>query len=202
MNDDLDLQSILGEPRSSLKLKALIERIGSLATPPTTSLAPDSKSYAGTAYDNYYEIGISLMFTHPTKGSNVDEYVCDSIDVMNVPDAEAGNTRAAKTSSRYRPFPGLPLLLSKRASVIATGGSSAPETFLLKPTSVGAEFVNYFGEPGRKGGGTGSAGPGIWCDWPAQGLMVEFGGDEARGPSAWETGAKAVWSVLTLFRPT
>ncbi|KAL5641117.1 hypothetical protein ACGC1H_001562 [Rhizoctonia solani] len=200
MNDDLDLQSILGEPRNSPKLKALIQKLGSFANPPTASLTPDTKSYAGTTYDNYYEIGISLMFTHPTKGSNVDEYACDSIDVMNVPDAEAGNTRAAKSSSRYRPFPGLPLPLSKRTPSAAT--TSNPEPFMLKPTCTGAELVQYFGEPGRKGGGTGSAGPGIWCDWPAQGLMVEFGGDEARGPSAWETGAKAVWSVLTLFRPT
>ncbi|KDN49979.1 hypothetical protein RSAG8_01315, partial [Rhizoctonia solani AG-8 WAC10335] len=120
MNDDLDLQSILGEPRNSPKLKALIQKLGSLANPPVASLTPDSKSYAGTTYDNYYEIGISLVFTHPTKGSNVDEYTCDSIDVMNVPDAEAGNTRAAKTSSRYRPFPGLPLPLSKRTSTAAT----------------------------------------------------------------------------------
>ncbi|CCO27024.1 hypothetical protein BN14_01057 [Rhizoctonia solani AG-1 IB] len=204
MSNDLDLQSILGEPRNSPKLTALIQRLGSLATPPITSLAPDSKSYAGTTYDNYYDIGISLMFTHPTKGSNVDEYVCDSIDVMNVPDAEAGNTRAAKTSSRYRPFPGLPLPLTKRdsATTATDDTSSSSETFPLKPTTIGAEFVQYFGEPGRKGGGTGSAGPGIWCDWPGQGLMVEFGGDEARGPSAWETGAKAVWSVVTLFRPT
>ncbi|KAH7344821.1 hypothetical protein B0J17DRAFT_624110 [Rhizoctonia solani] len=202
MNNDLDLQSILGELRNSPKLEALIQRLGSLANPPTTSLTPDSKSYAGTTYDNYYEIGVSLMFTHPTKGSNVDEYVCDSIDVMNIPDAEAGNTRAAKASSRYRPFPSLPLSISKRTPTTATGSDVAPENFLLKSTSVGTEFVQYFGEPGRKGGGTGSAGPGIWCDWPAQGLMVEFGGDEARGPSAWETGAKAVWSVLTLFRPT
>ncbi|GAB1519083.1 hypothetical protein RhiXN_00573 [Rhizoctonia solani] len=202
MNNDLDLQSILGEPRNSPKLKALIQQLGSLATPPVTSPAPDSKTYAGTTYDNYYDIGISLMFTHPTKGSNIDEYVCDSIDVMNVPDAEVGNARAAKTSSRYRPFPGLPLPLSKRDPSVAADSTSRTKSFTLKPTSVGAEFVQYFGEPGRKGGGTGSAGPGIWCDWPGQGLMVEFGGDEARGPSAWETGAKAVWSVVTLFRPT
>ncbi|KAF8761909.1 hypothetical protein RHS01_00815 [Rhizoctonia solani] len=181
MNNDLDLQSILGEPRNSPKLKALIQQLGSLATPPVTSPAPDSKTYAG---------------------SNIDEYVCDSIDVMNVPDAEVGNARAAKTSSRYRPFPGLPLPLSKRDPSVAADSTSRTKSFTLKPTSVGAEFVQYFGEPGRKGGGTGSAGPGIWCDWPGQGLMVEFGGDEARGPSAWETGAKAVWSVVTLFRPT
>ncbi|KAJ1311256.1 hypothetical protein OPQ81_009754 [Rhizoctonia solani] len=184
MSNDLDLQSILGEPRNSPKLKALLQKLGSRTNPPITSLTPDTKSYAGTTYDNYYDIGISLMFTHPTK------------------DAEPGNTRATKTSSRYHPFPGLPLPISKRTSTSVTGNSSVSETFLLKPTSAGAEFVQYFGEPGRKGGGTGTAGPGIWCDWPAQGLMVEFGGDEARGPSAWETGAKAVWSVVTLFRPT
>jgi len=32
--------------------------------------------------------------------------------------------------------------------------------------------------------------------------MVEFGGDEARGPQAWERGKDAIWKVITLFSQT
>jgi len=29
--------------------------------------------------------------------------------------------------------------------------------------------------------------------------MVEFGGDESRGPQAWEKGKDAVWKVISIF---
>ena len=65
------------------------------------------------------------------------------------------------------------------------------------------ELVSVLGEPDRKGGGAGpSTGSiGIWCEWSKDGLMIEFGGDDARGPGAWERGKDAVWKVITLFQP-
>ncbi|QRV76602.1 hypothetical protein RhiJN_04617 [Ceratobasidium sp. AG-Ba] len=186
MNNDLnDLQTILGEPATSPKLQSLLQKLSAQVAPP----APDVKSYSDAVYNNYYALGISLMFAPPTKGAKVgtEKFVCDSIDMMNVPDAEVGNTRAAKSNSLYRAFPGLPLAF--------------PGTpLILKATTTGADFVQHLGEPARKGGGTSTAGPGIWCEWPDRGIMVEFGGDEARGPDAWDKGGKAIWSVLTLFR--
>ncbi|KAF8609565.1 hypothetical protein BDV93DRAFT_147978 [Ceratobasidium sp. AG-I] len=194
MNDDLNLQIILGELQTSPKLDSVVQKLGALANPPITSPTPDIKSYTDAVYHNYYALGISLMFAPPTKGAKVasEQFVCDSIDLMNVPEAETGNTRAAKSASAYRACPGLPLPLSLPDAT----------PFTLNPTSKGAEFVQHFGEPARKGGGGGTTGPGIWCEWPARGLMVEFGGDEARGPNAWDRGGQAVWSVLTVFRVT
>ncbi|KAG8746015.1 hypothetical protein FRC10_006354 [Ceratobasidium sp. 414] len=188
MSDDLSLQSVLGEPATSPKLESILQKLGALKAPSVARPTPDVKSYSDAVYHNFYPLGISLMFAPPTKGAKLEHFVCDSIDVINVPDAEPENTRAAKTSSAYRAFPGL-------ASLAFPGTSLA-----LTPTTTGAEFVQHLGEPARKGGGTGTAGPGIWCEWPARGLMVEFGGDEARGPDAWDKGGKAIWSVLTLFR--
>jgi len=56
------------------------------------------------------------------------------------------------------------------------------------------------GEPERKGGGAGPASGsiGIWCDWPKEGIMIEF---DASGPQAWEHGKDTKWRLLTLYRP-
>ncbi|XP_006454648.1 hypothetical protein AGABI2DRAFT_189890 [Agaricus bisporus var. bisporus H97] len=71
------------------------------------------------------------------------------------------------------------------------------------PETTGKEFVQALGEPDRKGGGTGpsSGSIDIWCEWTKDGIMVEFGGSQAKGPNVWETGKDAVWKVVTLFRP-
>jgi len=73
--------------------------------------------------------------------------------------------------------------------------------FQVHPSTTGKDFVAYFGEPTRKGGGGGPAGGsiGIWCEWTDAGIMVEFGGDEAGGLQAWEKGKDATWAVLTFF---
>jgi len=68
----------------------------------------------------------------------------------------------------------------------------------------GKDFVEALLEPDRKGGGTGpsSGSIGIWCEWLKDGIMVEFGGDEAKGPHAWDQGKDAIWKIITLFAPT
>ncbi|KAG8693414.1 hypothetical protein FRC09_010524 [Ceratobasidium sp. 395] len=119
MSDDLSLQSVLNELANSPKLESLIQKLGALRVPPVTRPTADVKSYGDAVYHNFYPLGISLMFAPPTKGAKValEQFVCDSIDVMNVPDAEPGNTRAAKATSAYRAFPGL-ALLSFPASIV------------------------------------------------------------------------------------
>jgi len=79
--------------------------------------------------------------------------------------------------------------------------STRPPNVEIKQQSTGKDFVRCLGEPDRKGGGAGplSGSIGIWCEWSRDGVMVEFGGDEARGPQAWERGKDAVWKVITLF---
>jgi len=66
---------------------------------------------------------------------------------------------------------------------------------------VGKEFIALLGEPNRKGGGAGpsSGSIGIWVEWTRDGLMVEFGGEESRGPQAWERGKDAPWKVISIF---
>ena len=77
------------------------------------------------------------------------------------------------------------------------------ELSVLADTS-GKDFVQALGEPDRKGGGAGpsSGSIGIWCEWSKDGVMVEFGGDEAKGPQAWERGKDAAWKIITIFSPT
>jgi len=67
----------------------------------------------------------------------------------------------------------------------------------------GKDFVAALGEPDRKGGGSGpsSGSIGIWVEWTRDGLMVEFGGDDSRGPQAWERGKDALWRVISVFSP-
>ena len=81
---------------------------------------------------------------------------------------------------------------------------SASSSKIYSHAATGKDFVKVLGEPDRKGGGAGpsSGSIGIWCEWSKDGLMVEFGGDEARGPQAWERGKDEVWKVITLFPPT
>ncbi|KAH7104094.1 hypothetical protein BKA62DRAFT_693510 [Auriculariales sp. MPI-PUGE-AT-0066] len=88
------------------------------------------------------------------------------------------------------------------AAQAASEGEAMSISLALDAGTTGQQVLEQLGEPDRKGGGTGpSAGSiGIWCEWSRLGVMVEFGGDEARGPQAWDKGKLAIWSNLTLFR--
>lgn len=201
-------------PRSA----ALHEFLKSATNSDTSALpSPTVKSYPDIVYYNYYTIGLSLQFL-PTNGykpqtgislDKIDEsrLVLDALDFYNVPSLDPSDPKAKGTSARrselaFSTYPGV-LSLSPIADLQDKDGKTMtrPSRFDVLPDTTGKDFVQCFGEPDRKGGGVGpSTGSiGIWCEWSKDGVLVEFGGDEAKGPQAWERGKDAVWKVVTVF---
>jgi len=124
-------------------------------------------------------------------------------------DAQTKDPRKIINAS-FSTFPSFPLEIlipddggATDKSAVQAGSQPSPSsrTMSITPETIGKAFVEALGEPARKGGGSGpsSGSIGIWCEWPKAGLMVEFGGNEARGPQAWERGKDAHWSVISIF---
>jgi hypothetical protein len=205
------IQALLGANPSS---DSITEFLKDLIQHSDTSLtAPEVKSYSDAVYFNYYPLGISLLFI-PQKGYKLssgtkreqlkdDSLVLDSINIYNspkpkeTPEKSTTSRRTAELAFSTYPLPTWNLSISPEASA---HNRSSMEISL---TTTGKDFVSCLGEPDRKGGGTGpsSGSIGIWCEWSKHGIMVEFGGDESRGPQAWERGKDAVWRVITVFSP-
>lgn len=181
---------------------------------------PEVKSYPDAVYLNYYALGLSLLFSplpgyKPATGIRLsdlesDKLVLNSIDMYNVPNHTSSIPRSMGTSSRiaelaFSTFPLSSFALDIIGEVTDKDGKVhiRPAQLKVHPESIGKDFVQCLGEPDRKGGGAGpsSGSIGIWCEWTKDGVMVEFGGDEAKGPQAWERGKDAVWKVITLFSP-
>ena len=121
----------------------------------------------------------------------------DSICVHN---ALGPPSRPNSGTQPYSTYPALPIVLP----LLDISEDRSTEVLVLTAESNGKDIVSCLGEPSRKGGGSGplSGSIGIWCEWTKDGIMVEFGGDEARGPQAWETGKDAKWKTLTIFEPS
>ncbi|KAJ2919257.1 hypothetical protein MD484_g1145, partial [Candolleomyces efflorescens] len=207
------LQSLLGVSPSSSKLSEYLTKLsdGKVAD-------PEVKSYPDAVYFNYYDLGLSLLFT-PQKGYKpkvglknteleTQKLVLDSLDLYNVPKpvdpAKAGKTGSSRSEIAFTTFPATPVTLTLVSVQDKDGKNvSRPQSISISTASTGKELVSTLGEPDRKGGGAGpsSGSIGIWCEWSKDGLMIEFGGDDARGPGAWERGKDAVWKVITLFQP-
>ncbi|THH34031.1 hypothetical protein EUX98_g181 [Antrodiella citrinella] len=204
----LDIRYLLGLHPSSDNLSA---HISSLVTQISSNVPvqPEIKCYPDAVYYNYHPIGLSLQFKpvngyKPKTGMRQDELqpenlVLDGVDMYNMPSGRPQpGTSLAKNKSPYASYPTNPIHLS----LAAIPEKSRPQSLSVTPATIGKDFVECFGEPDRKGGGAGpsSGSIGIWCEWSKDGVMVEFGGDEARGPQAWERGKDATWKVITVFR--
>lgn len=180
---------LIGKPPSAHVLAQHLSTLAAGTTP-----APDIKSYPDIVYFNYLSLGVSFQFTprngyKPATGLRReqlrdDDLQLEAVDIYNV------NGPARSTEPAFSTYPHLPVELHLIGATVT----------VAKDTT-GREFVGWLGEPSRKGGGTGpsSGSIHIWCEWSQQGIMVEFGGSDARGPQAWERGADAVWSVVTVF---
>jgi len=115
--------------------------------------------------------------------------------------ADKSDTKTGTRSHAYSPYPITPIVLT--ISPETKEGTPRPSNFAVTQNMTGKEFVATLGEPDRKGGGSGpsSGSIGIWVEWTRDGLMVEFGGDDSRGPQAWERGKDAPWRVISVFSP-
>ncbi|VDC01892.1 unnamed protein product [Peniophora sp. CBMAI 1063] len=212
MADELDPKSLLGLTPTSAKLGAYIQKLASLTS--SSAASPEVKAYPDAVYYNFYSIGISLLFApakdyRPKAGATSEQLetsklVLDGIDIYNASSKKPTDGKPARALSNpaYSPFPMTPFALA----VLPDGkdGKARKDTTLsVGPETTGKDFVALLGEPDRKGGGSGpsSGSIGIWLEWSKDGLMVEFGGDESRGPQAWEKGKDATWSVISVFTP-
>jgi len=188
------LRDLLGHSPSSPDLVAYLS---TLSSPVAT---PDVKSYTDAVYFNYCSLGLSLLFIpikgyRPQSGASLPDahLVLDGVDIYN--DVKPNGSR----SPAYFPYPITPIALTVTPET--KEGTPRPSALSVTRNMTGKEFVTALGEPDRKGGGSGpsSGNIGIWVEWTKDGLMVEFGGDDSRGPQAWERGKDAPWRVISIF---
>lgn len=205
----VDLRSLLGSRPDSPALKGYISSI------PSKDAIPQVKSYHDAVYFNYHKFGLSLLFSpragyKPASGLKLEEIkneclALDSIYIYNTPKTTADGTASRSVEAAFSSYPISPLVLTLSPNIKDKDGKPVdrPPHFHVTLTTTGKEFVEALREPDRKGGGAGpsSGSIGIWCEWSKDGIMVEFGGIEARGPQAWERGKDAIWKIVTIFSP-
>lgn len=215
----MNVQDLLGSNPLS---KKLANYIASLTTEANINqpTSPEVKSYSDAVYFNYYHLGLSLQFA-PVHGEklksglkqhelNHENLSLDNVYLYNTRPTKQKSTKPQGSSRSaelaFSSYPISPFTLNLNPDIKDKDGNSSerPPTIEVHPDMSGKEFVKVLLEPDRKGGGTGpsSGSIGIWCEWLKDGMMVEFGGDEARGPHAWEQGKDAIWKIITLFAPS
>jgi hypothetical protein len=204
----MNVRELLGQSPSSRQLAIYLSILSSHVSSSHVA-TPEIKSYPDAVYFNYYSLGLSLLFIPingyrpPPAASRQDLQdtllVLDGIDIYSDLCIDKSNTKIASRSPAYSPYPIAPIVLS----IFPETKERTPRPSDLSVTRdmTGKEFVAVLGEPDRKGGGSGpsSGSIGIWVEWTRDGLMVEFGGDDSRGPQAWEKGKDAPWRVISVF---
>ena len=194
-----ELRELLGQ-----SLSPLVSYLSTLSP-----VIPQVKSYPDAVYFNYYSLGLSLLFIpingyRPPSGASRQDLqdthlVLDGIDIYNDLCVDKSDSKIGSQFYAYSSYPTSPITLT--ISPETKEGTPRPSVLSVTPNTTGKEFVATLGEPDRKGGGSGpsSGSIGIWVEWARDGLMVEFGGDNSRGPQAWEKGKDTPWRVITLF---
>ena len=123
----------------------------------------------------------------------------DKIDIYNSYEDDeptsaspTSQTTKSRTTPAFVKYPNLPLTITF---------SHEPKSVSVSTESTGKEFVAALGEPDRKGGGAGpsSGSINIWCEWIKEGIMVKLGGQDVRGPQAWDKGRDTKWKVISFY---
>jgi hypothetical protein len=200
----VDMRDLLGLHPSDEQLSRYITSLTTQVSSTDADML-QVKSYPDSVYFNYPLLGLSLLFQpqnayKPKGGLKKEELenenlVLGSIDIYNVkPATRISSNRASERAFATHPVSPINL------SLLSMEGKARPP-FAVTVETTGKTFVECLGEPNRKGGGAGpsSGSIGIWCEWSKHGIMVEFGGEEARGLQAWERGKDAVWKIITIF---
>ncbi|KAA1467911.1 hypothetical protein DENSPDRAFT_833074 [Dentipellis sp. KUC8613] len=214
MSSDLssDLVHLLGQSPSSDELQKHLKALAVSKGAPDIAI-PEVKSYSDAVYFNFYRLGLSLLFApingyKPSTGAGRTDLQgsnlkLDGIDIYNASQSKDSAKQSGRSLANpaYSAYPITPLVIPLTPKT--KDGKDRSTELQVTSETTGKDFVTVLGEPDRKGGGSGpsSGSIGIWLEWSRDGLMVEFGGDESRGPQAWEKGKDAVWSVISIFPP-
>ena len=200
-----EVKNLFGLLPTSQRVKEYISFLSSLANAGNDDKV-QVKAYPDAVFVNYYALGCSIEY-RPTNGykppPNVqsiaelqtENLALDKIDIYSpTSDNEQAytNSTSSKTSPTFAKYPNLPFTITF---------SHEPPTISVSADTTGKDFVAALGEPDRKGGGSGpsSGSIDIWCEWTKEGIMVEFGGRDARGPQAWDKGKDAIWKVISFY---
>ena len=199
-----EVKDLFGLFPTSQRVTEYISSLSSLANAGNDDKA-QVKAYPDAVFVNYYTLGCSIEY-RPTNGHKpspnvrsiaelqTNNLAIEKIDVYNSPfDDEANATSASsKSTPTFARYPNLPLTIAF---------SHRPLSLSVLRDTTGKEFVAALGEPDRKGGGAGpsSGSINIWCEWTKEGIMVEFGGRDTRGPQAWDKGKDAKWKVISFY---
>ncbi|KAI6007208.1 hypothetical protein EDD15DRAFT_2209656 [Pisolithus albus] len=195
MTSVMNIRDLFGCSPSADSIANFLEKVNLQGS----DLTPEVKAYPDMVYFNYHKLGVSLQFAprggyKPKVGLARSQLKDDclkleGIDIYNESKPQTGDARPQASSQSvqcaFSPYPLLPLRIFRVASAHEEG--SAQSFISIAANTTGKEFS--------------SGSINIWCEWAGEGIMVEFGGTEARGPQAWERGKDAVWQVITVFPP-
>ena len=205
MTAKMDLKNLFGLPPTSQEVTEYISSLSLLANAGNDKA--QVKVFPDAVFVNYCALGCSIEY-RPTNGYKpspnaksitelqTNNLALDKIDIYNSPDDNKSNTTptSLKTTPTFAEYTDLPLTIAFSHELLSMSVST---------DTTGKDFVAALGEPDRKGGGAGpsSMSINIWCEWTKEGVMVEFGGRDARGPQAWDKGKDAKWKVISIYPP-
>ena len=211
MTGKTDFKSLFGLSPTSQRVKDYISTLSSLANTGNDEKV-QVKAYSDAVFVNCYALGCSIEYRPtnnykpPSNAKSIaelqtDNLSLDKIDIYNSPNDDKPDTTSPPASRKkksqastpaFAQYPDLPLVIAL---------SHESKSISVSKESTGKDFVAALGEPDRKGGGVGpsSGSINIWCEWTKEGVMVEFGGRDATGPQAWDSGKDANWKIISFF---